>query len=237
VNPMEMVVCVEARPLPPGELARRYAEAGCLLAEVRADLLGYGRRDTRLVLELLQERGVAAIYTLRDAGEGGRYTGPPGEKLGLLLYAAEHGALLVDVEYRFPLLDEALGSLGGHALVSIHLSMTPWPEILYSYAGDMLRRGARVAKIVTTARSLEDNWRVLGVNARWPGRATAFAMGLPGRLSRILAPLMGGVFTYATVGEPSAPGQLTLAELLEAWRLLGVVGQEEDEEKEEKQQQ
>lgn len=217
------VACVDARPQPPERLASRAAEAGCRVLEARLDLLGYTREETRRLLEEASSRGLRVIATLRCAAEGGRWAGSPREKLDRLLHAAEHGAWLVDVEYRSPVLDEALASLPGRVLASIHLDHTPWPEILYSYAGDMIRRGARIAKIVTTARTLGDNWRVLGVNARWPGRAAAFAMGPRGRLSRVIAPLMGGALTYASIGEASAPGQLSLAELLEAWRLLGAL--------------
>lgn len=225
---MDRVACVDARPQPPEQLVEAAAGAGCRVLEARLDLLGYTRSETRRLLEEATTRSIKVIATLRDAAEGGRWTGPPREKLSILLYAAEHGAWLVDVEYSSPILDEALSSLPRRVLASIHLDHTPWPEVLYSYVGDMLRRGARIAKIVTTARRLEDNWRVLGVNTRWPLQAAAFAMGPAGRLSRILAPLMGGALTYATIGEATAPGQLSLRELLEAWRLLGVdTGREE----------
>ncbi|KSW12420.1 hypothetical protein CF15_06750 [Pyrodictium occultum] len=223
---LERVACIP-RPAPPGRLAEEALSAGCRLVELRLDILGYSRAEARQALERLSPHGVRVIATLRDAGEGGRYSGPAEEKLETLLYMLDHGAWLIDVEYRFPLLDEALRQAPGRVLASIHdFRWTPPPEVLYSYAGDMLRRGAAVAKIATMARSLGDNWRILGVNARWPGRVAAFAMGRRGRLSRILAPLIGGALTYASLGDPVAPGQLSLEELLEAWRLMGVLGEE-----------
>jgi len=223
---LSRVVCVDAAPQPPSRLAGNAASRGCRLLELRLDLLGWGREELREALEEAAGHGIRVIVTLRERGEGGRWGGDPREKLDILTYAAEHGAWLVDVEYSFPLFDDALSTLRDRVLASIHFtSTTPWPEILYSYAGDMLRRGAAVAKIVAYARSLEHNWRLLGINVKWPGRATAFAMGPLGRLSRILAPLMGGAFTYASIGEASAPGQLTLEDLLSAWRLLGALEQ------------
>jgi 3-dehydroquinate dehydratase type I len=49
-------------------------------------------------------------------------------------------------------------------------------------------------------------------------------MGQAGKISRILSPLFGGIFTYASVskGRESAPGQLTITELREIYALLGV---------------
>ncbi len=221
---MTRVVCVDAAPQPPASLISNAASHGCRLLELRLDLLGWGRGELREALEEAASHGIRVIATLRERSEGGSWSGDPRDKLGTLAYAVEHGAWLVDVEYSFPLLDEAMETLRGHVLASIHFTeTTPMPEILYSYAGDMLRRGASIAKIVAYARSLEHNWRLLGINVKWPGRVTAFAMGPRGRLSRVLAPLMGAAFTYASIGRASAPGQLTLGDLLTAWRLLGAL--------------
>jgi 3-dehydroquinate dehydratase-1 len=47
-------------------------------------------------------------------------------------------------------------------------------------------------------------------------------MGVNGQLSRILCPLAGGYFTYASVktGRESAKGQVTVTELREIYRML-----------------
>ena len=220
-DPMEMVVCVDATPQPPRDYLEELLRSGCRLAEARLDLLQWSPEETGWFIREAAEQGIRVIATLRCSREGGAWQGPPEEKQMILTRALQAGAWLVDIEYRSPLLDTMLAT--GRALASIHLPYTPWPEILYALAGDMLRRGARVAKIVTTARRLEDNWRLLGINTKWPHRVTAFAMGDRGRLSRILAPLMGAAFTYASVGKPTAPGQVTLRQLLETWRQLGVL--------------
>ena len=54
-------------------------------------------------------------------------------------------------------------------------------------------------------------------------RLVAFAMGAEGETSRVLSPLMGGEFAYAALakGQESAPGQPTVAELTELYRLMG----------------
>jgi 3-dehydroquinate dehydratase-1 len=47
-------------------------------------------------------------------------------------------------------------------------------------------------------------------------------MGEQGQVSRILCPLAGGYFTYASIesGRESADGQLTVKEMREIYRLL-----------------
>jgi len=54
------------------------------------------------------------------------------------------------------------------------------------------------------------------------GGLAAFAMGEAGQISRILAPLAGGYFTYASLeeGKESAAGQLTADQLREIYGIL-----------------
>jgi 3-dehydroquinate dehydratase-1 len=50
----------------------------------------------------------------------------------------------------------------------------------------------------------------------------AFSMGPAGKYSRVISPLLGGYLTFAVLeaGQKSAPGQLTVQELLSCWQLL-----------------
>ena len=50
----------------------------------------------------------------------------------------------------------------------------------------------------------------------------AFAMGSLGLPSRILSPLVGGDFTYASIekGAESAPGQITVADLKKLYQMV-----------------
>jgi 3-dehydroquinate dehydratase/shikimate dehydrogenase len=44
-----------------------------------------------------------------------------------------------------------------------------------------------------------------------------------GLLSRVLSPLAGGYFTYASIetGKESAPGQITVKELIKTYQIIG----------------
>ncbi len=75
--------------------------------------------------------------------------------------------------------------------------------------------GANMAKMAVTASSPDDVLRLLNVTrkANKKGRVITIAMGDAGRISRIVAPLLGSEITYASVGDAVAPGQLQLNEL------------------------
>ena len=78
--------------------------------------------------------------------------------------------------------------------------------------------------MVTTARSFQDNLAVLQIIKDFPEtKVVAFAMGAAGQISRVLCPLAGGYFTYASVaeGKESAEGQVTVEELRKIYAMLG----------------
>ena len=56
-----------------------------------------------------------------------------------------------------------------------------------------------------------------------PGNIS-FGMGRHGAPSRVMSPLLGGAYTYASAsaGKESAPGQLTLWEMRLIYRAMGV---------------
>ena len=83
--------------------------------------------------------------------------------------------------------------------------------------------GADIAKVVTTARKLDDSISTLQLIQEFPGeRIISFAMGQPGTVSRLLCLLVGGEFIYAAIasGKEAASGQLTVSELREIYRMV-----------------
>ncbi len=219
-NPLDRICCTVSRTRP-GGIAARISKAGCRIVEVRLDLIPGGLENARGIVEEAVSTGARVVATLRSSEEGGAYTGDPGDKLKVLLGALEWGAWMIDVEYRFPLLGEAISSAPGRVIVSAHYSFTPQPELLYAAAGEMLAERAGLAKIASMVEDPGENWRLIGLNARWPGRVVAIGMGPRGMASRLLAPLAGAPFTYARLGgEGTAPGQPTVKELKRLYALL-----------------
>jgi len=86
-----------------------------------------------------------------------------------------------------------------------------------------LAAGADICKVVTTAQRFEDNLTVLQLIAESPkARKVSFAMGPLGLTSRVLCPLVGGDFTYASIekGKESAPGQIAVRELRKIYEVM-----------------
>ncbi len=71
--------------------------------------------------------------------------------------------------------------------------------------------------------SAADNITVLRLIRDFPDtKIVSFAMGEAGWLSRVMAPLAGGYFTYASLGagRESAAGQLTVDELKTIYEVI-----------------
>jgi 3-dehydroquinate dehydratase type I len=108
--------------------------------------------------------------------------------------------------------------------VSSHeLNGTPSLEEMKEIVHQQLEAGADVCKVVTTADSFEDNLMTLQLITEFPQiRIVSFAMGPLGYVSRILCPLVGGYFTYASIeeGKESASGQITVRDLRKIYEMV-----------------
>lgn len=104
-------------------------------------------------------------------------------------------------------------------IVSHHdFERTPPLRTLRSLFKRCVQAGADIVKIVTWARTPQDNLRVLGLideAEREDIDLINFCMGPQGRISRIAAPLLGSYLSYVSLrkGGQSAAGQLTITEM------------------------
>jgi len=190
------------------------------LFEVRIDLIGNSWQ------ELPEHLGKPWIACNRKADEGGSWRGSEQERTGELLRAVELGANIVDIELSTPGVAGLVGQIKGKAecLLSYHnLEGTPPLEAMKDIVRRQQHAGADICKVVTTAHELTDNIAVLELIREFPDlRVVSFAMGWSGQLSRVLCPLAGGYYTYASVeeGKESADGQLPAILLREIYRLV-----------------
>lgn len=147
-----------------------------------------------------------------------------------LLGAASSGFEFVDVDLtssRNSNIVKELKAAGADVIVSFHEnSKTPKPNELRRILNAEIKTRGDVSKIVTTAVREADNLSVLNFLKDKPAESklVTFAMGRYGIPSRILSPLFGAEFTFASLNESSktADGQLTIDDLRSAWQLLGV---------------
>lgn len=84
---------------------------------------------------------------------------------------------------------------------------------------------ADAVKIVTYATRIKDNLTIIRLLSSAEMPMVAFCMGELGKFSRVFSPFFGALFTYASVkrGEETAPGQLTVDELIRIWKELRLI--------------
>jgi 3-dehydroquinate dehydratase type I len=180
---------------------------------------------------LLRARRIPMIVTNRPREEGGGFAGTEAARIAILKEAARLGADYVDVEAATdPALKAELRSaLAGGAtklIVSWHdFSGTPPAEFLQTKLTACMADAPAIVKIVTHAGTAADCLRVLELipRALQKGQAiSAFCMGNAGKISRIMAPLLGSAIDYASLDpeEASAPGQLTIRQMREINRIM-----------------
>lgn len=194
------------------------------LAELRLDYLV--RPD---VARLLASPRGPLIVTNRLPQEGGRWQGDERERQGLLEEAVALGADYVDVEFNAePLWRRDLLAGRGHTRIILSWHDFQGTSTPYRLADTMLAMtelGADIIKMVVYAHHPPDCLALLALIPAALERGQdiiAFSMGPAGKYSRVIAPLMGGYLTFAVLeaGQESAPGQLTVQELLSCWEIL-----------------
>jgi len=180
---------------------------------------------------LLGAARTPVIVTNRRRDEGGGFSGTEEERVAFLVEAARLGADYVDIETETaPALKEELRQVCARSktkrIASWHdFSGTPPAAFLKMKLAACMADGPDIVKIVTHADDATDGLRILELipYARQRGQAViAFCMGETGRISRIMAPLLGSAISYASLEpeEASAPGQLTARRMREIFRVL-----------------
>ncbi len=168
------------------------------------------------------------IATNRSRNHHGHFSGSETERVELLLSAANAGFEYVDIELFTPrlwqIVDEFVDSDTRPVLSYHDFEATSTTQQLRRILKNEMTNRAELCKIVTTAKSQEDNITILNFlhRARQRARIISFAMGELGKPSRILSPLFGGFFTMASVEQAAetAPGQLTIRELKAIYKHL-----------------
>lgn len=152
------------------------------------------------------------------------------DRQAILLNAAKSGFHYVDADLSSPKLQSFIirvKSLQAKCIVSFHdFGKTSSIPELNRILEREVSSGADVCKIVTTANKMEDNLTLLQFIQAAPVRKkpVCFAMGELGKTSRLLSPVFGSFFTFASLerGSETAPGQMTLQEMRTAYELLGL---------------
>jgi 3-dehydroquinate dehydratase type I len=194
--------------------------------EIRLDYL----KETEKLAEITKSTTIPLIATNKLKSEKGFFAGTETERQQTLLNAAKSGFEYIDVDFSSSKRNETLSKLrplGVKAIISYHdfdgiLATSDLEKIL----NEEIASGAEVCKIVLTANQIEENLLVLNFVSSMSNKAklVCFCMGEKGKTSRLLSPLFGAYFTFASLesGNETATGQLSITEMKMAYQILGV---------------
>jgi 3-dehydroquinate dehydratase-1 len=204
-----------------GKDAENYVQAAVEadMLELRLDLLTPD--DPLQTIKAVRRATIKPIIaTARLKTEGGMFQGSERERIDLLINAAYY-ADFVDVELLADQRDYAISKIIKPVIVSYHdFKGMPEQSQLIDIYEEMKKTKAAIAKIAVTPRCLQDNLRILQflLDADMP--LCMIAMGRLGKHLRAVAPIYGSALTYGFVTESTAPGQMSLAELCLARKLI-----------------
>jgi 3-dehydroquinate dehydratase-1 len=196
------------------------------LIEIRLDSL----KNYIRIAEIPRCSNTPLIATNKSTENHGNFYGSEDRRQKILVDAARNGFEYVDVDLFIPNIRELIDDLreaGAKPIVSFHdFDMTLELSRLNLVLEEEIALGAEVCKIVTTAIQVEDNLATLNFvsEASKKAKIVCFAMGELGKPSRLLSPVFGAFFTFASLDEKrkTAKGQLTIQELRRAYELLGL---------------
>jgi 3-dehydroquinate dehydratase I len=202
------------------------AKAHADVLELRLDLM-----DSFDLHEMIISAEIPIIITYRSKKEGGKGQHDPLTVVSYLKSAADENAAYIDVELsmRATLRDEIIKNRkNSRIIISTHMmEYTPSKDDLMSLFDESVRAGGDIVKIVTMAKNIEDNLKMLELVSEAKKRNTdiiAFCMGPLGRMSRVFSILIGGYLTFTSLGEgeESASGQIPVKEMKKLLKYFAV---------------
>lgn len=224
------MICVSLRAKDTDEALKQMGlvEKKAQLVELRLDTMEKWDLEA-----LLREKRIPVVVTLRGREEGGGFQGDDLTRVAILKEAMKFGADFIDIDLRGT--KRLMGELKNQRrlskestkfIVSYHnFSFTPKLPALKRIAKKCWDAGGDMVKVVTKALTVDDNLATMQLVSWGKSRGIptiSFCMGELGKASRLMAPLLGAPFTYASLfrGMEQAPGQLPLEELTTILNIL-----------------
>ncbi len=208
--------------------AREAVSLGAKYIEYRFDYFeNYDKLDYKRFANSVD---VPIIFTFRGTTEGGMAVIDEEKRQKIVLSYPSFGPDYIDIEWNSDkLFLKDLIKKGKDAGVKFIISWHDMEKTLpLSEIEEVIEQikqlpldfsiGNDIIKVVTTAVQFRDNINILRFckSARVGNfQLIAFCMGQLGILSRVLSPAMGAVFSYASVGEKTAAGQIHIADFVE----------------------
>lgn len=210
------------------EQTKRAAEKQPDLLEWRADFYGQLENQQRVaelsekMRDILQQ--IPLIFTIRTENEGGNFQNSTQDYVNILKCAATMPAIdLIDVELYKDIVEmkeliHEIQEKGKKVIASNHhFHETPKCQEMTDILAQMEESGSDIRKLAVMPGCPEDVLELLSATvwANKTGQAPVITMSMSamGAVSRVSGQVFGSCVTFGTVGEASAPGQLTMDEL------------------------
>jgi 3-dehydroquinate dehydratase-1 len=182
------------------------------MAEIRLDLTGFGIEEINKIFS----HPTPCIATCRPVPLGKH------DQLVRLTAAIKAGAKYVDIEIEADskqqlILIEEARKHNCKIIISYHnFDETPGLHELYKITDQCFELGADIAKLATYSKSNADNARLFSLYSI-DKPIVAIGMGSAGKITRLMAPLLGAEFTFASMDEglETAPGQINYSKMKE----------------------
>lgn len=199
----------------------------CDLIELRIDFyenIHDLKQVHELLLQVRQQTNLPLLLTYRSLKEGGHIQLSDQEYLSLVQTACQSGCIdIVDIELESGnmlvyQLVEIVHQNHVKVLMSYHdFEKTPAVMEMKERLEKMEIMGADICKIAVMPFSYKDVIQLLNTTMEMSQRLTrplvTMSMGKIGKITRIVGELVGSSITFASVGQSSAPGQLTLEDM------------------------
>ena len=214
------------------------------LIEFRLDYINEAELITHSFLKELMSTlppKIPIIFTFRRKQEGGQYDLSRNERLDVLRHLIEVKPDYIDIEINSEseilkvVIDLAYDNKV-NLIFSYHdfeksVTYEETAEILNKFdeklkhelSVDGYKINGSIFKIISTAEVIDDTVQVLNICiklSRQDKKFVCFAMGEVGILSRILCVKFGSLWTYGSLEEKTAPGQIKIEKIREIHQLL-----------------
>ncbi|NOX20474.1 MAG: type I 3-dehydroquinate dehydratase [Nitrospirae bacterium] len=159
------------------------------------------------------------IATVRDVKEGGAKEIADSDRLNIYEAIADR-ASMIDVEIRSSILRDVkeVCKKGNTLLIaSFHdFNTTPERDEIIEIINTARAAGADIVKIATRVENEKHIRLLTEITLMEYGKGIiTIGMGQKGLITRVVFPVLGSLFTFASVGAPKAPGQIPVTELRE----------------------
>lgn len=187
------------------------------LLEIRVDLFKkWGLDHVRRQILSRKKLKVPLLLTIRNQKKEGAAINWSNDRKRQILRMALPLVNMVDIELSSPLLEEILlyaHGLKKKVIVSIH-DFNRTPSHLEDIFKKALRTGADMIKIAAQANSFNDVFRMVEfTHGHRQHRLMTASMGSWGKISRLILPAAGSLYTYTFLHKPTAPGQIDVKTL------------------------